>query len=429
NVEWFGKALARRVYISTVFLGYRKVPHFVIAVSKRVPGKEQYWVLRASIDAQTLEQFVDTIDTEASDDIFIIDYDGVLQTTSQFYGDIKTEYPLDLRPKHGTILVREKSDDGMKTVEALADLEGTPWVLVLVKQGYAYGKSWSSFRNQLFLILGLSGIIGLLVIVRTTMLLTNRIAVADEKREAILAEAEHTSKLASVGRLAAGVAHEINNPLAIINQKAGLIKDLLQMIEEFPQKEKVGRQIDGILDAVNRCKIVTHRLLGFARRMDVSLEEIEINELIKEVLGFLDREALYRRIRLDLALQEGIPHIRSDRGQLQQIFLNIINNAIDVVEENGVIAISTRQKMDQTIEVAITDNGPGIPADIMKHIFEPFFTTKEAGKGTGLGLSITYGLVKKLGGSIQVKSTVGVGTTFIVEIPISGRNGEQEQKK
>jgi two-component system NtrC family sensor kinase len=170
---------------------------------------------------------------------------------------------------------------------------------------------------------------------------------------------------------------------------------------------------------VERCKVITHRLLGFARRMDVSLEHININSLMREVLSFLDKEALYKGIHFDLNLGASLPTIESDRGQLQQIFLNLINNAIDAIDKDGVVIITTKLRNQNSIQVDITDNGKGIPQEIISHIFEPFFTTKDSGekKGTGLGLFITYGLVKKLDGQITVRSSVGVGTTFTVILP------------
>jgi two-component system NtrC family sensor kinase len=152
--------------------------------------------------------------------------------------------------------------------------------------------------------------------------------------------------------------------------------------------------------------------------MDVRHEEIDLNDTIREVIEFLDKEILYRNIRLETRLKEDLPRIISDKGQLQQVFLNIINNAIDAVEDGGQIMVSTELRNHDRIRVSIKDNGQGIAKEKIKNIFEPFYTTKEKGKGTGLGLSITYGIVDRLGGSIQVESEVSVGTTFHVELPV-----------
>jgi two-component system NtrC family sensor kinase len=228
-------------------------------------------------------------------------------------------------------------------------------------------------------------------------------------------------KMEAIGRLAAGVAHEINNPLAVINENAGLMKDLLELSENIEQnKEKFLGTLDVIFESINRCRTITHRLLGFARRTDISYAVIDVNDAVREVIGFLEKEILYRNIHLKLNLKEDLPSVVSDKGQLQQVLLNIINNAIDAVEKGGLIEVFTDIKDENAVRVSVRDNGHGIPEDIIKHIFEPFFTTKEKGKGTGLGLSISYGIMRKMGGIILVESKNDYGTTFIVEIPQKG---------
>jgi two-component system NtrC family sensor kinase len=251
-------------------------------------------------------------------------------------------------------------------------------------------------------------------------MVVNRMKLSDAEREEAMTQSEHAGKMASIGRLAAGVAHEINNPLAIINEKAGLMKDLLERQgNTAQQKDKFLALINGISDSVTRCRTITHRLLGFSRRMEISQDAIDINDTIQEVIGFIEKEIRYRDIRLELDLQKDLPKVITDRGQVQQVVLNIINNAIDAVKENGHIKVSTYLKDKKSVGVVIKDNGSGIPREIMKHIFEPFYSTKEKGKGTGLGLSISYGIIKKLGGTILVESKENQGTTFTVEIPIN----------
>lgn len=235
------------------------------------------------------------------------------------------------------------------------------------------------------------------------------------EKQSLLVEAE---KLATIGKFAAGVAHEINNPIAIINEKAGLMKDILEMTEDFRNKEKFLSLISAIFDSVNRCRTITHRILGFVRRADITPEVININDAIKEVTGFVEKELLYRSINLILNLNEDLPKIKSDKGQLQQVFLNIIRNAIDAVEDGGFVEISTDIKDENLARIIFKDNGHGIPEENLKHIFDPFFTTKEREKGTGLGLSISYGIIKNLGGNILVESKVNKGTLFTVEIPL-----------
>jgi signal transduction histidine kinase len=219
------------------------------------------------------------------------------------------------------------------------------------------------------------------------------------------------------------VAHEINNPLAIIGEKAGLMRDLLTISENKPSEEKLLEQVDSIQTSVERCSKITHRLLGFAKHMEVARERINLRHLLRQVLSFLDREAGYRSIDVVLDIPESFPDITSDRGQLQQVFLNIINNAFAAVDEGGEIRLTGDDTKDGFVVIHVEDDGVGIPEEHLRHVFEPFYTTKR-GTGTGLGLSITYGIVEKHGGSIQVSSKVGEGTRFSVRLPI-----EEEEKK
>jgi signal transduction histidine kinase len=228
---------------------------------------------------------------------------------------------------------------------------------------------------------------------------------------------EYTNKMAAIGRLAAGVAHEVNNPLAVINQKAGLHRDLLAMSDELPPKEKMAELVDAVLESVERCGAITHRLLGFAKHMDTRREGIDLETLLRGVLGFLDKEAAYRNLQVTFSTEEDVPTVVSDRGQLQQVFLNIINNAFAAVEDGGHIRLSVANCDRDRVSVSVADDGTGIAEDNLKHIFEPFFTTKK-GTGTGLGLSITYGIVQNLGGTINVTSQLGQGTCFTVTLPL-----------
>jgi len=421
--ECFTRVTASKTFIGIVELGYRKVPHFAIAISFFNQDAGQNWVFRSSIDATTLDKYIDKIGAGPTSDIFLVSrkVKPLLQSTSQQYGPPLSPYPFEL--PHNSLGITISEERGVwdyVVLKAVSYIEGTPWALVLLKHGYLYGKDWSFFKARLFFIVMISTVLALLVILQITRLFVGRIREADEKRESMMAEIEHTSKLASIGRLAAGIAHEINNPLAIISAKTGLIMDLLELSEDFKYKKKIGSEIDGTSNAVERCKVITHRLLGFARRMDVSLESININSLMREVLSFLDQEALYRGIHVDLDLGDSLPIIESDRGQLQQIFLNLVNNAIDAIGKDGKVIIKTRKRDQSSLQIDVMDNGKGISQDIISHIFEPFFTTKDSGekKGTGLGLFITYGIIKKLGGHISVRSSVGVGTTFTVILPI-----------
>jgi two-component system NtrC family sensor kinase len=176
--------------------------------------------------------------------------------------------------------------------------------------------------------------------------------------------------------------------------------------------------VDSILRSVGRCKKITHRLLGFARHMEIQNESIDLEVLLREVLDFLEKEAEYRDLTVDFEVDPDLPTIVSDRGQLQQVFLNILNNAFAAVSDGGQIGIKIALESSDRVAVTVSDDGIGIAQEHLERIFEPFFTTKKT-SGTGLGLSITYGIVKKLGGEIRVQSEVGEGTSFTVSLPVS----------
>ena len=411
--EWFREVIEKGVYISHVYTGYRHVPHFAIAVANHDPTTKKTWVLRATIDAMTLQNFVTTIKTNASDDLFLVDDGGFLQTSSEFYGKILTQLVADIKPG----LQQGISSEGEDIFYAMGKIKNTPWSVILVEKRYVHHQDWETFRSRLLIIVFACLVLNLLIVYGLVTMLTNLIKKADELQMTMLQEAEHTDKLASIGRLAAGVGHEINNPLAIINQKTGLAEDLLLISADFEHKKTIEGCLKVIDQSVDRCKAITHRLLGFARRADVQNEVLQVNDVIKEVMQFLENSLMHSRIRLELQLQEDLPVIKSDHLQLQQIFLNVSNNAIDAIGKDGLVTIMSHLVAGE-VRVVIQDNGPGIENDILTHIFEPFFTTKETGKGTGLGLSITYGLVKKLGGDITVRSHVGQGTAFTITLPL-----------
>ena len=426
NQEWFNEVIVRNVYVSDVFMGYRRLPHFAIAVKKNCPEKRSFCILRATIDMKILKRFASTINLRENDDAFIINHDGILQTPSQFHGDVLNKFKLPvLIPERGISVLDLKELNGGPVIFGYVPITNSPWILVAVVKSTPYLRIPKIFRNELLLISILSVFIGVTVTFLMAQTVVNRIRKADQEIEDAMAKTEQASKLASIGRLAAGVAHEINNPLAIINEKAGLMKDILEMSGDLQQnKEKFLGLISAIFDSVNRCSTITHRLLGFARRMETTHEVLDLNDIVKEVIGFLEKEILFRNIRLELNLAEGLPKIESDKGQLQQVFLNIINNAVDAIEEGGLIEVSTRVKDKNTVLVSIRDTGSGIPKDKLKSIFEPFYSTKEKGEGTGLGLFISYGIIKKLGGIILVESELNKGTTFTAEIPIKAGDGE-----
>jgi two-component system NtrC family sensor kinase len=320
-----------------------------------------------------------------------------------------------LPPPRGNFMIRADLDKGYRRFSRGLTLILT--VLVLVPMTIIAILS----HYQQVTIFIFCALVAVLVVFQLSEAITGHLREAGLKREQFLARAEQPNKLASIGRLAAGVAHEINNPLAIINQQAGLIQDIQEMSSDFPHKDMVEESLAGIQNSVKRCKAITHRLLGFAHQTKVEMEEVDINALLHEAVDFLAEEASYNQIGMEFILDQDIRRPWSDHGELLQIFLNIIGNAIDALAEGGGggrVTLSSQQVTPETVRICIADNGPGMTAEVQQHIFDPFFTTKETGRGTGLGLSIVYGLTRKLGGTVNVVSVKGKGTEFELDLPV-----------
>jgi signal transduction histidine kinase len=416
--RWFTDMATTGIYVSDVFTGFRHAPHFVIAVKKDLEDGG-FFILRSSFDVGLFAGLISAIDVKPTSDAFIINTDGVLQTPSRYHGDVlsKLDLPVPLPDDHSEVI--EVADtQGTKFIMGYSYIEQSPFILVLVKQKDAMLGSIASMGNGIIGFFVVSVLYIIIVILYVATYLVNKIYEADLRRAATLHNVEHTNRMASIGRLAAGVAHEINNPLAIINEKAGFMNDLLAMSGDFPRREKFAACIDSVLRSVERCSAITHRLLGFARHIDVKLEPIHLGELIQDVLEFLGKEAQYRNIEVSVVADEGLPTIESDRGQLQQVFLNIVNNAFAAMSDGGRLDIVIKTCSDDRVAVTISDTGCGIPKENLEKIFDPFFSTKKE-KGTGLGLSITYGIVQKLRGKIEVRSQVGHGTSFTVILPLT----------
>lgn len=416
--EWFHKVRFQNRFISEVFTGFRMLPHVVIAV-QHITETGARWVVRATIDTEQFAKFLSAMQFEPNSDMFLLNSRGILQTDSLNYGKTLEKFPLPMPATgHETRIVQADDQHGRPVVIASCRLADSDFVLMAVKQDVQALQMWFMLRTDLLVVFLLGMCVIYAVAAKSVDGLMRRLKESEEKREQALLQMEHSQKLSSIGRLAAGVAHEINNPLAVINEKAGLLSDILELEADFPRRGQFADNLQAVAVAVQRCRDITHRMLGFARRMDVKVEELDINAVLKETLLFFEKEAAHRNVAIVRDLDEELPKIRCDHGQLQQVFLNILNNALAAVEQGGETRVHTRRHGQDAVAVSFTDNGSGMSEETRKHIFEPFFTTKKE-QGTGLGLSIIYGIVKRHGGEIMVESELGKGTTVTVVLPLT----------
>jgi two-component system, NtrC family, sensor kinase len=273
---------------------------------------------------------------------------------------------------------------------------------------------------------------GVALVISVISLLSSRywarqVQKATEQKRHLDQQLIQSQKLAAIGELSSGIAHEINNPLAIIGQETEWIKHLLKK-DSLPSPEadeELRGSLQEIVRQVDRCKEITHKLLDFARKKDPLIQKADVNKLIEDMARLVEREARQKNIKILRNYQKDLPRVETDPPLLRQVVLNLLNNAAYAIGKDGTITISTQQSANHSVELIFGDTGCGISKEHIDKIFDPFFTTKPTGKGTGLGLSISHGIITKLGGRITVASEAGKGASFTIQLPAKPPKGEQ----
>ncbi len=431
NEAWFSAVRANGIYISDIFMGYRKVPHFIIAVMVR--EKNTSWILRVTINLKNIDDIVHKAWIGKLSDAFIVNSQNALQTRPRFGGDfLQTptfpEFASESMQPHAypdysatvATKVERVNHNGIDAFFAAVPIHNVKWILVIkespneILSPLVKGRYWMALLTAL----------GLAIIATGAALFTNtlinRIKETDRENAANSDMLLQANKMIALSKMAAGIAHEVNNPLASIAEKAGWMKDLLaeEDLAASPNFAEFSESVDKIEQHVDRARKIIHNLLGFARRMEPAKEKINLHNLLDETTGFLENEARYVNIQIEKQYGENVPVITSDLSQIQQVVLNLLNNAIDAIGHDGTITVSTHyHEKTGEVEINVADTGKGIAEADLNKIFDPFFTTKEVGKGTGLGLSISYSIIEKLGGKLKVQSKVGEGTVFTLLLP------------
>ncbi|QJB56715.1 PAS domain-containing sensor histidine kinase [Pseudodesulfovibrio sp. zrk46] len=437
EAEWFKDVQKRKVYVSDVSLGLRGVPHFIIALQMESEGRQ--WVLRTALDFIAFNKLVEDIRIGETGLAYIINKDAEFQTTPR--RDMTGEMPLlrqlvkqvDNSSKLGrgraAMTIEADPVTGENIIFVTSPLKSGEWLMVFQQEASDVFSALNRTRNLLIVMVLLGGIsIGAMAYLMSRRM-ARKVELSDMEKEMMNEQVIEAGKLASVGELAAGIAHEINNPVAIMVEEAGWIQDLLdEGLNKDDNEREVQRALNQIRNQGVRCREITHKLLSFARKIDPTVEEISLNDMVQEMAEFCEQRARYANVLIETSLADSIPAVEGSASELQQVLLNLINNAIDAMDPGGGnLDIMTRVE-DQNVVVSISDTGVGIPQANLSRIFDPFFTTKPVGKGTGLGLSIIYGIINKMDGEISVKSIVDQGTTFTIRLPMAEGNPDNVEQ-
>ncbi|MDQ1265318.1 MAG: two-component system, NtrC family, sensor kinase [Bacteroidota bacterium] len=404
----------RNYIITDIYLGLRKEPHFTIGAKKDNNSKRN--IFKVSLDPQKIYQYMTSLEKSKDVYIMIVNEEGNYQLAPKGMGN-----PMDCslyKPNKafGTS-INEYKRYGVNKFYAYSWLSGVNWAVIVEEKEYS-AKSY--FNLKIEIILASIAIIILLFFI--VFIRSKNIVKTEKEKNLVKLQLEQASKLATVGELAAGIAHEIGNPLNIIANEVGIMQDYANpKFQSNKTLQDMAPNFKKIMSAVYRIKDINKKLLTFVRKTDNEICECNINEIIEDLVGgFLEREMKVDNIEIIREFNKNIPVVISDNNQLRQVIINLLTNAHDAIQGSGKITITTGSDNDY-IYFSVSDNGSGIPQEKINKIFLPFYTTKPVGKGTGLGLSVSYSIIKNLGGSIKVESIVGVGTTFTIILPINSK--------
>lgn len=429
EMPWFQQTLENGIYISDVFLGYRNIPHFIIAVAKT--ENHRTWVIRATVDSQRFNAMVRQIRIGQTGEAYLINRQGILQTDRRSGPHLMEPLSDPLPPPSAgdtitSFIHREK--DGTAFLYATCWLKDGNWMLVVRQEEADAFATLRQTRWVIFFICVIGGICIVAAAFTLTHAIVRRMKQTDAEKISLGQQLIGASRLAELGEMAAGFAHEINNPLQIISSELSLIR-MIQ--DEMTQDGTLvpGASLDQVLDSENqiklqldRCARITAAVLKFGRKGNSLPENLDLVTLVPEIMRMVQKRAEVNDIRTRCDFPSGPVRVYADASRLQQVILNLVNNAMDAISQKtdagGDIVISLAVEAEKTATLTIRDNGVGISRENMEKIFSPFFTTKPVGKGTGLGLSICYGIIHQMGGEMAVESQVGKGTTFSIALPV-----------
>jgi signal transduction histidine kinase len=369
--------------------------------------------------SRKMSQLLSKIASGKGESIFIADTNDLLKNPASYCESIQQKIILSLPENDNESQVFQiENDTGQPLIVGRIKIPKTSLLLVIIQNEETLLAGWRAPWIKLAGFYGIGILVILVMVLATATYVINRIHVADEQRIMDLHKIEYHNKMTSLGRLSAGIAHEINNSLSIINEKIGLIKDLLVYRPDDLPMAKLVTLLGDVAAPIRRCGNITHRLLNFGGHTRTYFEPVDLIQILYDIIDLLKKEAEFRHIDIHTKFPDKFPAITSNKGNLEQIFLNVMNNALTAMQSGGSLDIEVSNTHPDHVIILFEDTGCGIAQKDIQYVFEPFFSSKSTGAGTGLGLSVTYALAKELGGKISVASTEGKGTRFIIELPL-----------
>ena len=426
--EWFRHVLKEGYYISDIFLGFRRIPHFVIALKREESGKT--WVIRATIDTFVFNELVEKVRIGKTGEAYILNSQGIFQTARRSGGNLLAKDPDDIhetKPHPGVRTSIRNDARGDECLFATTWLQEKEWMLVVRQETADAFKSLRSATFMILVIMILGGVTITVLAYTLTRQIIRRMQRIDVEKQQLGQQLVRATRLAELGQMAAGFAHEINNPLQIMKSDRALMEMIFSDLKKKgmlpePDVKDLEETLAQLKLQIERCSKITQAILEFGRKSEPTQEDVDVGAFVSHLTSMISEKASVQGIHLKKEISEQTPLLRADPSQLQQVLLNLLNNAIDAITERhgcegGELLVQAGPDTNGRVRISVKDNGAGISTENLKKIFAPFFTTKSPGKGTGLGLYVCYGIVEGMGGTMEVESQRGAGTTFVVRLP------------
>lgn len=431
ETEWFEASREQGEYVSDVFLGYRGIPHFVVTKSS---GGEHPVILRVTIDSDAFSKIVESVRIGRTGEAFLLNRQGHYQTRHPGKWELldkARDFQHPGKIAEGIRTFALESWDGRNLLAASTTFNRGRWLLVAQQEVQDALSDIVDAGKYVLIVSVFGGLITLSLAFYASGHMGKALADAEEEKEVLRERLARSVRLAELGEMAAGFAHEINNPLQIIRAELTLMRLLLtgqaqQSTLPADNAAEIHDSLEQSLVQIDRCSDITASVLRFGRNEPAEATTIAPEILLQSIGSLVEKRALAHGIVFRREVKSSTPEIWCDIGKAQQVFLNLLNNAIHAVverwgNEGGRLEFTAEPEGTAQVVVKVSDNGVGMPKAVLAKIFTPFFTTKPPEKGAGLGLAVCYGLVESMGGTIEVVSREGEGTVFSVRLPAAGK--------